>query len=119
MGADTDAFGLETNGNRTLKADPATLQTAMPHIFAAGDVVTGPTTIATAVGQGRRAAFMIDRWLQGAELDAEAFDEPLPGGRQDDGARPAGQPTSRREPFESSAAMSARPADFAETRGAA
>ena len=37
----------------------------MPHVFAAGDVVTGPTMITTAVGQGRRAAFMIDRWLQG------------------------------------------------------
>ena len=78
MGADTEAFGLETNGNHTLKANPGTLQTAVPHIFAAGDVVTGPTMITTAVGQGRRAAFMIDRYLQGAELDAGAFDEALP-----------------------------------------
>ena len=78
MGADTEAFGLETNGNRTLKADPGTLQTAVPHVFAAGDVVTGPTMITTAVGQGRRAAFMIDRYLQGAELDPAAFDEGLP-----------------------------------------
>ncbi len=69
MGADTEAFGLETNGNRTLKADPATLQTAVPHVFAAGDVVTGPTMINSAVGHGRRAAFMIDRYLQGAEMD--------------------------------------------------
>ncbi len=30
MGADTESFGLETNGNRTLKADPGTLQTACP-----------------------------------------------------------------------------------------
>ena len=50
----------------------------MPHIFAAGDVVTGPTMITTAVGQGRRAAFMIDRYLQGEALDADAFDEALP-----------------------------------------
>ena len=55
MGADTETFGLETNGNRTLKADPATLQTAVPHVFAAGDVVTGPTMIDSAVGHGRRA----------------------------------------------------------------
>ena len=34
---------------------------SVPHVFAAGDVVTGPTMITTAVGQGRRAAFMIDR----------------------------------------------------------
>jgi len=116
MGADTEAFGLETNANRTLKADPATLQTAVPHVFAAGDVVTGPTMITTAVGQGRRAAFMIDRYLQGAELDPGAFNETLPVvdkaevlGRQD--------VYDRREPFESSAVMSAAPTDFAETEG--
>jgi len=116
MGADTEAFGLETNANRTLKADPATLQTAAPHVFAAGDVVTGPTMITTAVGQGRRAAFMIDRFLQGAELDTDGFDEVLPVankvevlGRQD--------VYDRREPFESSAVMSAAPTDFGETEG--
>ena len=91
MGADTEAFGLETNGNRTLKADPGTLQTAVPHVFAAGDVVTGPTMITTAVGQGRRAAFMIDRYLQGAELDPDAFDEALAGRRQGRGARAPGR----------------------------
>lgn len=114
MGADTEAFGLETNGNRTLKADPGTLQTAVPHIFAAGDVVTGPTIITTAVGQGRRAAFMIDRYLQGAELDPGAFDEALPVvdkanvlKRQD--------VYDRREPFESSTVMNAAPTDFSET----
>ena len=116
MGADTEAFGLETNANRTLKADPATQQTATPHIFAAGDVVTGPTMITTAVGQGRRAAFMIDRYLQCAELDPAGLDELLPVadkaevlGRQD--------VYDRREPFESSAVMSASPTDFGETEG--
>jgi heterodisulfide reductase subunit A len=114
MGADTASFGLETNGNRTLKADAGTLQTAVPHVFAAGDVVTGPTMITTAVGQGRRAAFMIDRYLQGQELDPDAFDEALPVvdkqrvlARQD--------VYDRREPFESHAAMSAAPTDFGET----
>ena len=116
MSADTDTFGLETNGNRTLKADPATLQTAVPHVFAAGDVVTGPTMITTAVGLGRRAAFMIDRHLQGLELDAQLFDEPLPAvdkdevlGRQD--------VYDRRPPLEANAVMSAAPTDFAETEG--
>ena len=114
MGPDTDAFGLETNPNRTLKADPATLQTALPYVFAAGDVVTGPSMITKAVGHGRRAAFMIDRYLQGAALDADAFEEALPPvdksevlGRQD--------VYDRREPFESSAVMSAAPTDFLET----
>ena len=116
MGADTEAFGLETNGNRTLKADEATLQTSVPHVFAAGDVVTGPTMITTAVGQGRRAAFMIDRYLQGAELDPGAFDETLP--MVDKAEVLARQDAyDRREPFESSAAMNAAPTDFSETEG--
>jgi heterodisulfide reductase subunit A-like polyferredoxin len=116
MGADTEAFGLETNGNRTLKADPATLQTAVPHVFAAGDVVTGPTMITTAVGQGRRAAFMIDRFLQGAELDSAEFDEHLP--VADKSEVLARQDVyDRREPLESHAAMAAAPTDFTETEG--
>ena len=116
MSADTEAFGLETNGNRTLKADEGTLQTAVPHVFAAGDVVTGPTMITTAVGQGRRAAFMIDRYLQSETLDADLFDELLP--VVDKEAVLARQDVyDRREPFESSAAMSAAPTEFSETEG--
>jgi heterodisulfide reductase subunit A-like polyferredoxin len=114
MGADTEAFGLETNGNRTLKADPGTLQTAVPHVFAAGDVVTGPTMITTAVGQGRRAAFMIDRYLQGVELDPSAFDEALPVVDKSD-VLARQDVYDRREPFEASAVMSAAPTDFNET----
>ncbi|MCX6371714.1 MAG: FAD-dependent oxidoreductase [Actinobacteria bacterium] len=116
MMADTETFGLETNPNRTLIADAETLQTAVPHVFAAGDVVTGPTMINSAVGHGRRAAFMIDRYLRGAEMDPDAFDEALGVvdkndvlGRQD--------VYDRREPLESSVAMSASPTDFAETEG--
>jgi heterodisulfide reductase subunit A len=116
MSADTDEFGLETNGNGTLKADADTLQTAVPHIFAAGDVVTGPTMITTAVGQGRRAAFMIDRYLQGQELDPGLFDDPLPVADKDE-VLARQDVYDRREPFESSAAMSAAPTDFAETEG--
>lgn len=114
MGADTASFGLETNADRTVKADRGTLQTATPHIFAAGDVVTGPTMITTAVGQGRRAAFMMDRYLQGEALDADAFDEALP--VADKESVLARQDVyDRREPFESHAAMSAAPTDFSET----
>ncbi len=114
MGADTEAFGLETNPNRTLKADPGTLQTAVPQIFAAGDVVTGPTMITQAVGQGRRAAFMIDRYLEGTELDPAAFEEFLP--RVDKLEVLRRQDVyDRREPLESSETMSAAPIDFAET----
>jgi len=45
-------------------------------LFAAGDVVTGPTDITRAVGEGRRAAHMIDRWLTGGAMTG--FDDRLP-----------------------------------------
>ncbi len=67
---------VAANGNGTLVADRDTLQTGVPHIFAAGDVVTGPTDITRAVGEGRRAAHMIDRWLTGGAMTG--FDDRLP-----------------------------------------
>jgi heterodisulfide reductase subunit A-like polyferredoxin len=60
-----------------IKADPETLQTALPDVFAGGDVVTGPTLIVNAIGQGKRAAFYIDRFLQGLDLNVP-FEAPMP-----------------------------------------
>jgi len=78
MAPDTRAFAalVDTDGKGSLRADPVTLQTDVNGIFAAGDVVTGPTDITRAVGEGRRAAFMIDRWLTGGALSG--FDDRLP-----------------------------------------
>jgi heterodisulfide reductase subunit A-like polyferredoxin len=79
MFADTEAFGLATNRNRTLQVDPVTLQSGQAgDVFAAGDTVTGPSMITKAVGHGRRAAFMIDRFLRGQDLDGTEFDRRLP-----------------------------------------
>ncbi len=75
---DTGALGLPMNSSGTIQADPGTLQTSVPYVFAAGDVLLGPTMITTAAGQGRRAAFMVDRWLRDRPLDPDAFDGPLP-----------------------------------------
>lgn len=72
------AGGLERNKNGTLAVHQDTLQTGLPHVFAGGDVVTGPSMIVNAVAQGRRAAFFIDRYLRGEELEAAAFDHRLP-----------------------------------------
>lgn len=49
-------------------ADPLTLQTRRPKIFAAGDVVFGPQSVIEAMGQGREAAISIDRFLVGETL---------------------------------------------------
>lgn len=59
---------LETTKWETLKVNPETLQTNVPYIFAAGDVVLGPSTIIAAMGGGRRAAESIDKFLNNEPL---------------------------------------------------
>jgi len=49
----------------TVAVDPATMQTAIPGVFAAGDAVSGPATVVQAIGGGKRAAEAIDRFLRG------------------------------------------------------
>jgi len=66
------ASELSLNKDGTIQADPATLQTAAGWIFAGGDSVTGATTIIEAVGQGKRAAFYLDKFLLGEE-DLQRF----------------------------------------------
>ncbi|MDP4281587.1 MAG: FAD-dependent oxidoreductase [Bacteroidota bacterium] len=67
---------LRTNG--TIKADSITLQTDIPWVFAGGDVVTGPSTIIEAIGQGKKASFFMDKFLQGAELSGYESGDKLP-----------------------------------------
>lgn len=53
----------------TLHVNPETLQTSEPSIFAGGDVVLGPSTIIASMGQGRRAAESIEKYLNKEPLD--------------------------------------------------
>ncbi len=55
-----------------VRADPASLATSVPGIYAGGDAVTGPATIIDAIAQGRRAGAAIDRFL-GGDGDLERF----------------------------------------------
>ncbi|WP_459910822.1 FAD-dependent oxidoreductase [Desulfotomaculum defluvii] len=55
-------------GNR-LMADPETLATNVPGIFAGGDAFTGPKLLIDAVGAGKRAAESIHRYIQGEDLN--------------------------------------------------
>ena len=48
---------------KTIAVDPATLETSLPGVFAAGDAVSGPSTIPEAVSAGKRAAVSIRRYL--------------------------------------------------------
>jgi len=73
---DTGSLGseLELNADGTIVVNPVTLQTSLPYVFAGGDVVTGPSMIVNAVGQGRKAAFFIDRFLGGVEPLKSGYD---------------------------------------------
>ena len=52
----------------TFEVDEVTLQTTVPWVFAAGDAVLGPQTVAKAVFQAKEAAESIHRLLQGKDL---------------------------------------------------
>ncbi|MBN1554860.1 MAG: FAD-dependent oxidoreductase [Phycisphaerae bacterium] len=49
----------------TIKTNAESLMTSRPGVFAGGDVVSGPATVIEAVGAGRNAAKMIDRYVHG------------------------------------------------------
>ncbi len=63
--------GFPTLQDGTLEVHWETLTTNKPGVFAAGDVVPGPRTIADAMAQGKAAAISIDRYLRGESLARE------------------------------------------------
>lgn len=52
-----------------LEVDPETMQTSMKHVFAGGDVVTGPATVVEAVAAGHRAAKGMMRYMEGLPME--------------------------------------------------
>ncbi|RJQ28409.1 MAG: FAD-binding protein [Peptococcaceae bacterium] len=109
----TCASGQLTGPGGRLAVDPDTLATPVPGVFAGGDVVTGPSTIVKAGGQGRRAAFFIDRYLRGEALRGTGFDERMPVVDKE-------QVIARQQsykaivPVEKKEILKEKPADFAE-----
>jgi len=65
-----ERLGLEITKWGTLAADPLTLETGMPGVFAGGDCVTGPDVVIHAELAGKKAATSIDRWLNHQDLRA-------------------------------------------------
>jgi NADPH-dependent glutamate synthase beta subunit-like oxidoreductase len=49
----------------TVAVDHETMMTTRPGVFSAGDAVNGATSAVDAIASGQRAAFFIDRYLQG------------------------------------------------------
>jgi len=60
---------LETTRWRTVEANPATLQTAIPNVFVGGDLFTGPDLVITALGAGRKAARSIHQYLTTGHIE--------------------------------------------------
>ena len=63
--------GLEISKRNTIMADLETLATGRPGIFAAGDAVTGPSTIADSIASGKLAAVSINKFLRGEPVVRE------------------------------------------------
>ncbi|MCP4136498.1 MAG: FAD-dependent oxidoreductase [bacterium] len=102
-------FPLDKNG--LISADSATLQVDS-EMFAAGDVVTGPSTVVEALATGKKAALVIDRFIKGKELTIGLDEVPVK----------AGKPSEDREIYQAqrinrdSIAPGQRTGNFRETR---
>ncbi len=70
IGQSVEAGRLGPVRGGRLEADPLTLATARPGVFAGGDAVSGPASVVEAVAAGRRAAESMARYLRGEDLAA-------------------------------------------------
>ena len=72
IGQEPDLAGLENTSLgpikvskwKSIEADPETFLTSAPGVFAGGDAMTGPAAAVDAIGGGRKAAWVIDRYLR-------------------------------------------------------
>ena len=63
---------LEISRWNTFEVNPATCQTNVPYIFAAGDAATGPALVVDAIGGGRKAARSINQFLNGEPIGSNS-----------------------------------------------
>lgn len=59
--------GIGVSRRGTIEVEPDTMQSAVPTLFAGGDIVRGGATVILAMGDGRRAAAGMDAWLSGSK----------------------------------------------------
>ncbi len=70
---DMSDLACEVDRRGRIKVGEDSLQTSRLGVFAAGDVVTGPSSVIKAIAAGRRAAQSIDQYLGGAGDIDETF----------------------------------------------
>ena len=58
---------IQTSKWGTIIADPATMMTSKPGVFAGGDIVSGAATVISAMGQGKIAARAMHSYLTGKD----------------------------------------------------
>jgi NADH-quinone oxidoreductase subunit F len=63
--------GLKVSKYNTLEVSPDTLSSGIDGVFAGGDVVSGPNTVTAAMAQGKIAAKMIHKYIQGQPVEWE------------------------------------------------
>ncbi|GJQ57614.1 MAG: hypothetical protein SCALA701_04150 [Candidatus Scalindua sp.] len=69
---------IEITRGGTISADPETLSTGMPGVFAGGDVVLGRGTLTMGLGHGKKAALSIHNYLRKTTLTDNKFREVKP-----------------------------------------
>jgi NADPH-dependent glutamate synthase beta subunit-like oxidoreductase len=70
---------VEITEKRTIAADPFTLETSSPGIFAGGDAVSGAATLMKAIIAGKRAAISIHLYLRGISVEPLVVENVLGG----------------------------------------
>jgi NADPH-dependent glutamate synthase beta subunit-like oxidoreductase/Na+-translocating ferredoxin:NAD+ oxidoreductase RNF subunit RnfB len=67
---DSQANQIELTRWSTIQTDDQVMNTNLPGVFSAGDVVLGAATVVEAIGTGRRAARAIHYYLSGEDMNA-------------------------------------------------
>lgn len=62
---------LKTSKANTIEVSPDTLYSGVNGVFAGGDIVSGPSTVTTAMAQGKFAAKMIHKYIQELPMEWE------------------------------------------------
>jgi formate dehydrogenase beta subunit len=90
-----DAFRLDKTERNLIELDSYTLETNREGVFAVGDAATGTSSVIQAIASGRKAAVVIDRFLEGD-------------GRIDEKLAPVSEPQKSFGPAEDFANMARR-----------